>query len=298
MSLSNSIFPTQPSGNSAWRNQSQQTNKLNTNNAKNSNTDFLSTWLNSMNKNGGSSNSLLNLLSPTQKSNNSLFGLGSNGKQNQANAAGDTFSLSPNASMYSMQMQASLQINYESYTQVATANGYESKKVSWNLAVDINYLRQAAGQVGDEEQFAADPNKWMQDFFSPEKTAERILDFSLSFFTKSSFFREGGNTEEARGKFAEYIGNAIQKGFDQAQGLLGKLPDEVQAGIDKTHDIVWQGLDSFVINGLDPTKNMNYAMAEKFSFNLQSSLTVEETSTTYLYGNDNIKGNQSINQLA
>ncbi len=48
---------------------------------------------------------------------------------------------------------------------------------------------------------------------------------------------------------------AVQKGFDQAMGLLGKVPSSVQAGIDKTHELAFKGFDDFVKYGMNRGKD-------------------------------------------
>ena len=85
----------------------------------------------------------------------------------------------------------------------------------------------------------------LAEFFSPEKTAQRILDFALARYAP-----EGEDTEEARRAFADTIGGAIQKGFDEAQSILGELEESIQQGIDRTHELVFDGLADFVASGL------------------------------------------------
>lgn len=283
MNLLNLIQPTGSTNNSNfWRNPSKTTDKQASGQSK-SNTDFLSNWLSTLQNSDKSNNIWSSLLNPNASKNNSLLG-------NNKKTGTDSVSLTPSASLYNLQVQASLNLSFSSYQEVATANGYSSQKVSYNLSIDISYLQQAAGQITDSEAINQDPNQWLTDFFGPQKTADRILDFSLSWFENSKFFKEGGDTEESRAAFAEYIGAAIQKGFDQAQGLLGKLPDDIQGGIDTTHDIVWKGLDDFIANGLSKAKQENYLLAEEFRLNYQSSLTVETTQVTY----GNIDGNKQV----
>ncbi len=83
--------------------------------------------------------------------------------------------------------------------------------------------------------------------FTPEKTAERIAGFALSWYGQWLDGRE--DSTEVRAEFAEYIGAAVQKGFDEAAAILGVLPENTQAGIDQTHEMVFDALENFVENG-------------------------------------------------
>ncbi len=121
----------------------------------------------------------------------------------------------------------------------------------------------------------------MKDYFSPEATAGRILDFATAFFPASEAFKEGGDTEEARKKFADMMGKAIQKGFDQAMGSLGTVPDATQKGIDKTHELVFKGLDDFVKNGMKEEKKDTYNALQDLAFNYEASVTRKKVSVSY-----------------
>ena len=85
---------------------------------------------------------------------------------------------------------------------------------------------------------------------SPEATADRILGFALNFFEQ---YRENNsqlNDQEAREKYAEFIGEAIQQGIDEARDILGALSaidDTTSSGIGQIESIIQQGLDAFVL---------------------------------------------------
>lgn len=69
------------------------------------------------------------------------------------------------------------------------------------------------------------------DYYSPWKTAGRIIDFSLSFYT-------GGDRTE----FAAMVKDAVIKGFEEAGAALGGyLPSEAQ----ETFSLIMDALDSF-----------------------------------------------------
>lgn len=85
------------------------------------------------------------------------------------------------------------------------------------------------------------------DYFSPENTANRIADFALSGFK----LFEGGaaskeNSADSRQRFADYILPAIDKGFADARKILGALPDQISADIDKTRSLIGNRFDDFL----------------------------------------------------
>lgn len=88
-----------------------------------------------------------------------------------------------------------------------------------------------------------------QDYFSPEKTAQRILDVATSSFGADGTGEGPGSTVASRQVFADYIGKAIETGFTQAAIRMGTLPEAVQNGIDLTHSLVNSGLEEFVATG-------------------------------------------------
>ena len=160
-----------------------------------------------------------------------------------------------------MSISASFEISYSSMVAVAGENGMSMQETSFSLKGSFEFMGiggmasngssvnpfdffSGKNENADEadEANASDPFAQFMEYFSPEKTADRILDFSLGFFGNSQQYKEGGNTEESRQSFADIIGAAIQKGFDQALGTLGKLPDKTQEEVDETHTRVFDGL--------------------------------------------------------
>ena len=69
------------------------------------------------------------------------------------------------------------------------------------------------------------------DYFSPQKTAERIINFALSFY-------DGGD----RQAFAAMVRDAVMKGFNEAMAAIGgSLPQETH----ETIEIVNRAIDDF-----------------------------------------------------
>ncbi|MCC8165718.1 MAG: DUF5610 domain-containing protein [Planctomycetes bacterium] len=126
--------------------------------------------------------------------------------------------------------------------------------------------------------------KGVSDYFSPEATSGRILDFAKSFYPMSDAIKKaGGDTPEAREEFAELMRGAIQKGFDQALGSLGAVPKNTMDGINKTHELTMKGLDDFVKEGTTPAKQPTYdaLQAVSMSFDMSySQTTVKYTNNT------------------
>jgi len=150
----------------------------------------------------------------------------------------------------------------------------------------------AAGQAKADAENAL--STWLE-YFSPEKTAERILDFALSYFPRSKWFAENGDTADARQDFADYIRPAIQKGFDEARRILGVLPENIQEHIAKTHKVVFQGIQDFVEKGLDPAKNSEnglYNQIEKYRARILAEAGNKAQTVLALYnerGQSNVK---------
>lgn len=85
--------------------------------------------------------------------------------------------------------------------------------------------------------------------FTPGATAERLADFSLSFFRVFQQNHADLDSAAQISGFAELIKGAIEEGFASAQDLLaglGTISPAVQVGIDKTFNLTMQGIDTFV----------------------------------------------------
>ncbi|MCD8141406.1 MAG: DUF5610 domain-containing protein [Planctomycetaceae bacterium] len=121
----------------------------------------------------------------------------------------------------------------------------------------------------------------MKDYFGPEATSGRIVDFATMYFPLSQEYKDGGDTEEARKAYSERMGKAIQKGFDQALGTLGAVPHNVMDGINKTHELTFKGLEDFVKNGMNKQKQDAgvYESLEKFAFSFE--MKYSQTSVKY-----------------
>lgn len=184
-------------------------------------------------------------------------------------------------------ISAQYELNYSAIEMIANAaGGFDVKETSFSFKLDLNYVKAAAGKeknasladiIGTDKANPS-PNDFLdqlKDYFSPEKTADRIVDFATSFFPNSSQFKSKGDTEEARSEFADIMREAVQKGFDQAMGKLGSVPQAVQDGIDKTHELTFTGIDDFVTQGMNRGREDKgddlFSVLQAFSLAMEAS---------------------------
>jgi len=83
---------------------------------------------------------------------------------------------------------------------------------------------------------------------SPEATAGRILSFSIGLFSLYQQQHPELSEQEQADKFAEIIGGGIDTGFSEARVILdglGVLEGEIADNIDKTYNIIQEGLTAF-----------------------------------------------------
>jgi hypothetical protein len=86
------------------------------------------------------------------------------------------------------------------------------------------------------------------DEFTPEKTAERIVSLTTGFFASYSEQHPEMSQEEQLNSFLEVIGSGIDQGFSEARGILtdlSVLDGDIADGVDKTYELVQQGLEAF-----------------------------------------------------
>jgi len=85
--------------------------------------------------------------------------------------------------------------------------------------------------------------------FSPEATAERIVSFSTQLLGAYREQHPEMDEEESLTSFVDIIGGGIEQGFSEAKDILGSLQvleGDIAANIDKTYELVQQGLQSFI----------------------------------------------------
>ena len=85
--------------------------------------------------------------------------------------------------------------------------------------------------------------------FSPEATAERIVAFSTQFLASYREQHPEMNEAQSLTAFVDIISGGIEQGFAEATDILGALKvlgGDITTNIDKTYELVQQGLQSFV----------------------------------------------------
>ncbi|MDD3147238.1 MAG: DUF5610 domain-containing protein [Candidatus Riflebacteria bacterium] len=223
------------------------------------------------------------------------------GANEQSKSAGglnvDKFGLSDDARNKVVWARAQFEVNYQVLKSVNSAQGYETTRETFSFKASQEFIQKASGEVAaaDEAIPSGEDNvatgnveetpehnqlTMLQEYFSPENTARRILDVATSFFGISEIARADGNTEAARRNFADFIGDAINTGFQQARSLLGELPEEVVSGIDKTHSLVFSGLEDFVSNGISAEKSASGGVFEKIAAYRQEAAAMQATLKT------------------
>ena len=114
----------------------------------------------------------------------------------------------------------------------------ESVKLELSLAdgsqVNMDWVyeaisRKTSGELAGFSDMSYDPSTVGTDYFTPENTAGRILDFARSLWDGSS-------------DKLDVLSSAIDEGVNQAKQILGDMPDWLGTTIGKTVDLLHEGL--------------------------------------------------------
>jgi hypothetical protein len=84
--------------------------------------------------------------------------------------------------------------------------------------------------------------------YSPEATADRIVSFATAFFSVHQQQNQSMVLDEQVDSFMLKIGDAIDHGFKEASDILSGLKvleGDIAAGVDKTYELIQQGLAQF-----------------------------------------------------
>ncbi|OIO32852.1 MAG: hypothetical protein AUJ18_04285 [Candidatus Hydrogenedentes bacterium CG1_02_42_14] len=95
----------------------------------------------------------------------------------------------------------------------------------------------------------AEPTPEPNDYWSPENTGSRIVQFALGFYD-NYVKKNGGENKENLDKFLGIVKGAIDEGIGSAEEIIGKanndtIPDKIQNTIQKTRDHISKLLDDF-----------------------------------------------------
>lgn len=134
----------------------------------------------------------------------------------------------------------------ESQLNVSVSSGDKPLSLLFKtvLAALSEYVDPVLGENAIEDAYSSGLD------VSPEATAERIVSQSTSFFEafKSQERNQGLSEQELADTFIEVIGGGIEQGFSEARDILdglGVLEGDIASNIDKTYDLVQQGLLDF-----------------------------------------------------
>jgi len=117
------------------------------------------------------------------------------------------------------------------------------------LKTALEGINEALKELGVEKTIEQSTEQQID--VSPEATAERIVAFSTQFFPQYLEQHPEGDEQEALTKFIEVIASGIDLGFSDARNVLSGLnvlEGEIATNIDKTYELVQQGLSDFVNN--------------------------------------------------
>lgn len=159
-----------------------------------------------------------------------------------AEPAGDTADLALSGGGQVRISLSLFELNYQSVRYLSGMDGgREISRESFSLrAFSLEITAQGgAGSIGLDPKALLSK---LQDAFTPEKTAGRIANFALSRFLRGGH----GDTEEARAAYRDKILPAVERGFQEALGILGDIDSEIRAPIERTMELVRKLMEQFV----------------------------------------------------
>ena len=146
----------------------------------------------------------------------------------------------------------------ESALQVSIQAGNDSQALLFRTAIDrINEVL-GISEGPDALQKAASQDN------SPEATAARILSFTTGLYAAYAAKRPDDDPEQVASDFVDVIRSGFEKGFNEAKDILkglNVLNGEVEAGINKTYQLVQKGMDDFLAQLRKPKEEAPTATA-------------------------------------
>lgn len=132
-------------------------------------------------------------------------------------------------SVVSATIQKSVSFHLEATFQSADGSRF-------NLTIDAEMRYEARFAAEAYGKQAPQPD----DYWSPEKTSDRIVDFAMGFLGAFQGNHEDMSAESQFSGFFDLARKAIEDGFEQAKGMLGALYGEPA---EQTWDLVQEKLD-------------------------------------------------------
>ena len=128
-----------------------------------------------------------------------------------------------------------------------------------NLSIDID-IKSKTQKAMDAYAKSIDDSKIDKrddDYYSPEKTAQRIVDFAAGFLNSFKTNHSEDKADKQINDFYNLALEAIDKGFSDAQDILGALYGEkAEKTQDITHELLSKQKDNW-LSQLDLTKNVD-----------------------------------------
>lgn len=129
-----------------------------------------------------------------------------------------------------------------------------SSKITFQAAIDkLNeHLQESLGEFAISEENLK--SQGGMEYWTPENTAARIVTSSTAFLAGFQQANPELAGEELMDRFIEVVGSGLQKGFDEAQGILGDaevFSGKIEENFAKTVDLVQKGLEEFKNHYLD-----------------------------------------------
>jgi hypothetical protein len=115
------------------------------------------------------------------------------------------------------------------------------------LKTVLEGINEALKALGVERSVEQSVNEGID--VSPEATADRIVAFSTNFFPLYLKQHPEMDEQEALTKFIDVVGGGINQGFSEAKDVLtglNVLEGDIASNIEKTYELVQQGLSDFI----------------------------------------------------
>lgn len=130
--------------------------------------------------------------------------------------------------------------NDDSLDQIDLGN---SRGLKANAETTLYILEEKVNARLEAKLEAEAPVEEADDYWSPERTAERIVNFALKFYEK--FADKNGESEGTLTKFLDIVKGAIGEGIGEAEEILGTVSDETKSTIQKTREKIDELLEKF-----------------------------------------------------
>lgn len=140
-----------------------------------------------------------------------------------------------------------LSLGNRTYTSINDNTVYRVIEERVNVKIEGSFT------VEDGERPSEVLEDKLSEYFSPGRTADRIVKFATGFF--DAFAKQGGNTdspdENTISDFESLVRDAIDQGFSEARDILDGvfgdqgLPERFSKMVDETYKYVQDGLDKF-----------------------------------------------------